>query len=327
MILIGACQSPLSSRSLRDLLYSYFSSMAPIIPGLIREAYSSGSRHTAGTPTLVKSDIDGKEVDFEWEATGSSVYSVTGKGSLVISAWENCKPKYDYAKFSVICSCPDGMRQHESNLRSLDRLYVCKHGVAALNSVCDPEAAKTIGANKATMVAEYKEKAKRQAEYLNDQRAEQEKQHPGERARIEYGLSKRSDAEIVKMVKDAAKTVDGLQSLVNIFPPTKMPAKQSIKCGRCKKTYDPRVKSDLICREGHPDDKVRTEWDGSKKSWSKCRRCDKTFGLDGFHSWGKRRRDDPEEEGDYCYESTHVPIDEFDEPSDPILNSLDDTDY
>ena len=38
-----------------------------------------------------------------------------------------------------------------------------------------------------------------------------------------------------------------------------------------------------------------------------CRRCGKDFGLDGFHSWGKRGRNDPEEEGDYCFETTHIP--------------------
>lgn len=301
--------------------------MSPVIPGLVREAYTAGSRHAAGTPTLVKSNIDGNTVDFEWEAMGSSVYSVTAKGSLVISDWVNCEPVYDCNKFCVICSCPDGVRQHENTLCSPDRLYVCKHAKSALDSVCDPEAGKSTQANKVAMVAEHKEKQKIRAEYLESQHLEQEKVLPNERARIEYGLSKRSDEEIVKMVKEASKTVEGLQALVKIFPHTEMPARKSIQCGRCKQVYDPQVKSDLICREEHPDDKVKTEWDGSKKSWSKCRRCDKTFGLDGFHSWGKRRRDDPEEEGDYCYETAHVPMDEFDEENDPILGSLDDTDY
>jgi len=296
-----------------------------VIPGLVHEAYLAGSRHTAVTPTLIKSEVDGDEVDLKWEAIGSSVYSVTASGSLVITGWANGKPKYDYNRFHVLCSCPDGVRQHESS--SAERLYVCKHAKSALDSVCDREAAKSLQVKKAAMIAKHEEERKRRVAYLEEQRSEQEKILPNERARIEYGLSKYSDGEIVKMVKEAANSVEGLQALVKIFPSTVMPAKKSIKCGRCKKIYDPQIKSDLICREEHPDDRVSTEWDGSKKSWMHCRRCDKTFGLNGFYSWGKRRRDEPEEEGDYCYETTHVPVDEFDEENDPILAGLEDEDY
>ena len=106
-----------------------------------------------------------------------------------------------------------------------------------------------------------------------------------------------------------------------------MPPKKSIRCGRCKNEYDPQVKSDLICREEHPDDRVKRCWDTSKKSWSHCRRCDKTFYLDGYSSWGKRRRDDPEEEGRYCYEMTHVPDDEYDGGNDLIIEGFDYSDY
>eukprot|EP00563_Minutocellus_polymorphus_P020753 CAMPEP_0197715744 /NCGR_PEP_ID=MMETSP1434-20131217/856_1 /TAXON_ID=265543 /ORGANISM="Minutocellus polymorphus, Strain CCMP3303" /LENGTH=70 /DNA_ID=CAMNT_0043299953 /DNA_START=29 /DNA_END=242 /DNA_ORIENTATION=- len=69
-------------------------------------------------------------------------------------------------------------------------------------------------------------------------------------------------------------------------------------------------------------------WDTSKKSWEHCRRCGKDFALDGFHSWGKRRRDDPETEGPYCYETTHVPGKEgYDANNDPIMEGMDDIDY
>lgn len=61
---------------------------------------------------------------------------------------------------------------------------------------------------------------------------------------------------------------------------------------------------------------ANTNWDTSKKSWQHCRQCDETFGLDGYHSSGKRRRDDPEEEGDYCYEVQHIPLAEFDPEKD-----------
>ena len=106
-----------------------------------------------------------------------------------------------------------------------------------------------------------------------------------------------------------------------------MPTKRTVICGRCEKEYDPQVSGDNVCREEHPYDFVKTMWDGSKKSWSHCRRCGKDFGLDGFHSWGKRGRNDPEEEGDYCFETTHIPRDEYDPDEDSIMQGLDTSDY
>jgi hypothetical protein len=105
-----------------------------------------------------------------------------------------------------------------------------------------------------------------------------------------------------------------------------MPHKKTIRCGRCKKEYDPQYKSGLIFREDHPRDQVSDQWDTSKKSWEHWRRCDKTFNLNGYHSWGKRGRYEPEDQGDYCYETTHVPDEEYDAVNDPILASLGDYD-
>ena len=255
----------------------------------------------------------------------SSVYSVTATGSVVIQEWNDLGPRFDYSQFTVVCSCPDGSRQLDCS--DSDTLYVCKHAKSALDSVCDPKATKSLQQTRKDKIARYKEEKAQREEYLMDQRREQDKLFPGERERIDHGLSKRTDKEIAKLVKQSVQTVEGLEALVKLFPPSVMPAKKSIVCGRCKQVYDPQVQSDLICREEHPFDRVRTEWNGSKKSWDHCRRCDKTFNLNGFNTWGKRRRDDPQEEGEYCYETTHVPQDEYNESKDLVLSNLDNSDY
>lgn len=283
-----------------------------VIPGLFSEVYTPGSRHIAPTPQLRTSNVDGNEVYFEWIASGSNMmYHVTAKGSIVISSWDGrgC-PIFDRNAFSVVCSCPDGDRQNVANSTSLHTLSVCKHAKAALDSVCDPNATKKIAGNKKAKIEEQQ-----------SQRAEQDQRFSGERERIEYGLSKRSDAEIVKLLKERAGTVDGLEALSKLFPASVMQPKKSIRCGRCKKEYDPQVRKDLVCREEHPDDSVSTEWESSKKSYSHCSRCGKSFGHDGYHSWGCDNDD-----GYFCFESTHVPENEYDKDKDPIVAEFDDSD-
>ena len=71
----------------------------PFIPGLVREVYIAGSRHSANTPQLIRSEVnDDTSVDFEWQAEGSSIYRVTAKGMLTGSSID---------AFKVVCSCPD----------------------------------------------------------------------------------------------------------------------------------------------------------------------------------------------------------------------------
>ena len=190
-----------------------------------------------------------------------------------------------------------------------------------------PSGQERLNAERKKLAAKAAKEAEKRQKYLEEQRTVQNRDMPGERERIEYGLSKRSNDDIVKLVKGASKTVEGLEALTQIFPKELMPAKRTVVCGRCEKEYDPQVPGDNVCREEHPYEFVKTMWDGSKKSWSHCRRCDKDFGLDGFHSWGKRGRDDPEEEGDYCYETKHVPRDEYDPDEDSIMQGLDCSDY
>lgn len=297
------------------------------MPGLVREACVAGSWHTAGTPDRIRSEVDGTTVDFAWRAVGSSVYNVTAKGAVKVTGMtSDGLPIFDYESFSVRCSCPDGERQHASS-QATQRLYVCKHAKSSLDSVLDPSAIAELTIKAEEAAAKAKAEAERRATCEKEQRTLQDRDMPGERERIEYGLSKRSDAAIVSMIKEATKTAEGLEALTKVFPKEVMPPKKAVKCGRCGKEYDPQVASDTVCREEHPYDRSRTMWDTSKKSWEHCRRCNKDFNLDGFHSWGKRKRDDPEDEGPYCYETTHVPEDEYDADNDPIMENLDNSDY
>lgn len=110
------------------------------------------------------------------------------------------------------------------------------------------------------------------------------------------------------------ETVDGLKAMAQVFDSTTFPPKQTKKCKRCKKEYDPQIPSQLVCQVEHPWDQVKTEWDGSKKSWSHCNVCDRDFGLEGFHPCS-RRVNDPYDDGPYCFEGEHDPVNDDDEES------------
>mmetsp|Transcript_20682 Transcript_20682/g.44925 ORF Transcript_20682/g.44925 Transcript_20682/m.44925 type:complete len:304 (+) Transcript_20682:32-943(+) len=295
------------------------------IPGLVRGVYSAGSRHSAPVPTLVRSDVEESISDFEWEAHGSQTYKITAKGSIVMKV-ESDTVAFDFTTFRVNCTCPDGDRQSLLSLQT-KRLYVCKHAKAALDSVIDPSAEKAQHTRRQEQMEQAGIVRARRAAEEKRIEEEQERDFPGERKRIEYGLEKLSGEEVVRILKNQAKTVEGLKALVQVFKADVMPSRKEEQCGRCNKKYDPQIPADRICQIEHPYDKVNTEWDTSKKSWSHCRQCDKTFGLDGYHSCGKRGRDDPEEEGDYCYEGQHVPAAEFDPEKDGGVFDEDDCDY
>lgn len=291
------------------------------IPGLVKDAYVAGSWHTAGTPELLKSDVNGTSVDFRWQAIGSSVYTITAKGEVHMTG-----SILDNKVFKVVCSCPDGDRQRDAT-RSSNKLYVCKHAKAALDSVLDTSAVAKLKEERKLAAVEAAKKADERRQFLNEQLQLQNRDMPGERERIQCGLSKRKDEDIVRLLKEASITCDGLKALTKIFPKEVMPPKSTTICGRCKKEYDPQIPGDNVCREEHPDERCKTMWDTSKKSWQHCRRCGKDFGLDGFHSWGKRRRDEPIDEGAFCFETTHVPEDEYDSNDDSIIQGMDDSDY
>ena len=130
------------------------------------------------------------------------------------------------------------------------KLYVCKHGKAALDSVIDTATQDKSNAERKQRAPKAAHKgAEQHQKYLEEQRTIQNRDMPGERERIEYGLSKRSDRDIVNLIKGASKTVEGLEALTKIFPKEVMPTKRTVICGRCEKEYDPQVSGDNVCRE------------------------------------------------------------------------------
>lgn len=293
----------------------------------------AGSRYDAPTPKLIRSEIgEGSAVNVEWEASGSSTYQVTAKGSVVIASWDKSgNPVFqadptDVGCLRVTCSCPDGQRQRVSSLSSR-KLVVCKHAKAALDSVLDEGARIDIMSQKQQRATEASQLVEQKENERKAQLKAQDEQLPGERQRIQHGLEKLGAEAVFEILKTRVETLDGLKALVQVFPTEIMPPKVSERCGRCQKDYDPQISSDRRCRIEHPYDKVRTEWDTSKKSWSCCGRCGKTFHLDGFHSWGKRKRDDPYDEGEYCFDGEHVPEKNYNPDKDPGMQFDNDGDY
>lgn len=196
-----------------------------VIPGLVRQVYTEGSRYCADAPTLTKSVVkdadenESKQVDFEWFARGSlGHYDITAKGAVVVKDWVGAKPIFDLTKFHVKCSCPDGDRQASSTFSSkFEKLYVCKHAAAALESVLDMDAARSLVERAAAREAEHKKRLAKREKFLTDQRKAQDRKLPGVRERIMHGMSKKTDAEIIALVKESLNTVIGLAALSEIF--------------------------------------------------------------------------------------------------------------
>jgi len=147
---------------------------------------------------------DDGSFDFEWKATGSQVYNVSASGKLMPA--EN-NTNIGWKGMQVNCSCPNYEEQDLSTTNSGWRtLYVCKHLKAALDSVCDGKA----GTSTDRKPAEKKRK-----------------QQDSERERLEYGFSKRSNDEIVALMKQGMDSTDGMEALVRLFPADVMPPKQT----------------------------------------------------------------------------------------------------
>lgn len=161
----------------------------PFIPGLVHDVYIKGSRHSAPTPVLKKADVNeySGEVNFEWKAYGTRTYKVIAKGKL---EWEK-----KYKGLEVECSCPDADRQAYNRLQSdTDNFFVCKHAAAALDDVID------------TIVDE-EEQLQQEMEFV-----------PGrEHDRIEYALRNMSACDIVDILKEKIKNVEGLKAVAAVL--------------------------------------------------------------------------------------------------------------
>ena len=266
------------------------------IPGLGAHSYAVGSWHQAPTPTLLRSETTAAAFDFAWSASGTAVYSVTATGALRKSAAAPGGVRLE--ALEVQCSCPDGVRQLLLS-KTGGKLYVCKHGAAALASVLDP-AVKAHEAEAAKLLE--RQLAAAQAAAAAE-RVKQDAQMPGERARIQHALTNRSAEDVVKLFRSRITTLDGLRAAAALFPADVFPPPSMRHCRRCGKDYDSNIPTQLVCQVHHPDGKVSRRWDDSKHSYSECSTCGKTFDLDGYSS--RRRRDDPVEQGPYCWQGEH----------------------
>ena len=294
------------------------------IPGLVQEMYIAASVHTAPTPTLVKSNITRVSlIDFEWHAHGSKVYKVTAIGSISLIKSRNT--------FKVRCTCPSGAEQHMRNeTREREVINVCKHAKSALDSVLDISALDGLEDRKQAAEAQNLIDDEHLKEHQKAVKQQQEKELPGERTRIGYGLHKLTAKEVVEILEKKLETVAGLHDLTQVFPVDVMPQKKNEQCARCNNIYDPQIRSDrMMCRITHPCDKVQTEWDGSSRSWSHCRQCSKDFDFDGFHRRRKRGRNDVPlyDGGEFCWKGEHVSMADFDPETDPGVFDQDVDDY
>lgn len=284
-------------------------SRSTIIPGLVKKVYIQGSRHSAKEPPeLIRFDLSEEKADFEWKAKGSKTepYTITAKGSINAKHSEEGY-EFDFLSFQVKCSCPDGDRQRLASLKT-KKHYVCKHAFAALNTVLDENADKALES----------EHLQRKEE-IKSEKDRQNIEFPGERDRIEHGLFKITGEELIKILKRQIETTDGLKALISLLPSNIIPPKKNETCGRCGNDYDPQFISDRICRIPHPPEEWYTEWDGSRKSWTECQQCKKTFNLNGFES-RKRGRNDPQDMGNFCFEGEHVPSSDFDPKKHGMFN-------
>lgn len=279
------------------------------IPGLGTKSFAVGSWHSAATPTLLRSDVSATGFSFEWSATGTQVYTVKASGALRQSA---AAPGGTLAEaLCCTCTCPDGARQALAT-ETLGKLYVCKHGAAALNSVLDP----AVKAEEATQEATQRQLAAQQAATLAAERVKQDAEMPGERARIEQGLTKRKAKEVVAPLFARLRTLEGLRAAVAFFPPEFLPPPSTQHCRRCGMDYDVNIPSQLVCRVEHTYTEGSRRWEDSKHSYDECSKCGGAFNLDGYSSLGRRKRGDPVDSGPFCWEGAHKASSEPDSDED-----------
>jgi hypothetical protein len=200
----------------------------------------------------------------------------------------------------VRCSCPDGAKQHLATAVG-GKLHVCKHAAAALTAVLDT----TMDAREAEQAKLREQHRLKQQELMAAERIKQDVEMPGERARIEHGLKNFEADKVVLLIRSGLCTLDGLRAAAVLFPRDVFQPPSIRHCQRCGENYDMNIPAQRVCRLIHPHDHVNRRWSDSKHSYSECSKCGKTFDLDGYSSFGRKRKQDPYEQGPYCWEGEH----------------------
>ena len=137
------------------------------------------------------------------------------------------------------------------------------------------------------------------------ERHKQDVDMPGERARIEHGLENVEADKVVLLIRSRLSTLDGLRAAAVLFPRDVFQLPCIRHCLRCGEDYDLNIPAQRVCRLTHPHDHVSRQWSDSKHSYSECSKCGKTFDLDRYSSFGRKRKQDPYEQGPYCWEGEH----------------------
>jgi hypothetical protein len=270
----------------------------PHIPGLGKQAFVKGSWHQTPTPTLLRSAVSSDRIDFEWSAHGTQVYQVTAKAALCRSDCDSGGVQLE--ALDVRCSCPDGVKQHLATVVE-GKLHVCKHAAAALTAALDP----TMGVREVEHAKLREQHRLKQQELMAAERVKQDVEMPGERARIEHGLKNLEADKVVLLIRSGLSTLDGLRAAAVLFPRDVFQPPSIRHCQRCGEDYDLNIPAQRVCRLTHPHDHVSRQWSDSKHSYSECSKCGKTFDLDGYSSFGRKRKQDPYEQGPYCWEGEH----------------------
>jgi hypothetical protein len=172
---------------------------------------------------------------------------------------------------------------------------VCKHAHAALSSVLDMELERN--------------EAKRAPKTTGDRYAgfaTLDLALPGERTRLEHGLTSSTAEEVLAMIRTRLGTVDGLRAAAQLFPPSLMPTKIVRYCQRCEKEWDPQFPAQSRCRIEHPYDCVSTQWEGSKVSYSHCSECGEDFNGEGTSNVRRLRGIPSIHEKSWCFEGAHI---------------------
>lgn len=239
---------------------------------------TSTTATSAGTaiPIATTGEVSGTygTIKAHWTMHGSQQYTISLNGHVSGGSTKS---------LSVVCSCPDGDHQAQAT-RLTGQLRVCKHGYACLQTVIDTEESDRHDAAEAEVA---KAKAAAEAEVLKAQAAAdaevckaQEETMSGERARVDHVLTTLTADNMKDTLLKAVKTVDGLRLLASLFPAAQYPAKTSVVCLRCHKTYDQNYPS--RCEMDHPEAACQRTYKDMKGSDYECRRCGSEFHVDGW---------------------------------------------
>lgn len=246
-----------------------------VIPGLSAQAVrgARGSSRLCQTPQMVSfKRYDDGAVSVAWSAppsnAGTPPYRVEASAPAELSGGT-------LAELDVSCSCPD-FAQRANFAGAAGWRGLCKHASASLLQVVDAAAEQRRAALECECAQRHARVRRQQADAL-----------PGERERLEYGLSKMSASDVLAALREhMASSVDGLRDVARVLPPSVLPSQATATCRRCGKAVDPGYTSDLVCRVAHPEDCVVRTWKDRDGASFECSQCGKAWSSESYCYYG-----------------------------------------